>query len=136
MSETRAQLYDRQTSEKFYNERYQSGYMYEWPLEKKKRISEVIRALDLPKLGEALDFGCGNGIFTEVIRLALPDWQVYGVDFSSVAIQGAKAQFPDCTFFTPADKDLMNKKFDFLFTHHCLNAYTNWMWSGTRLSTS
>jgi len=120
MAELRAHLYDKQTSEEFYDERYKSGYMDQWPLEKKQRITEVIRQLELPSSGEALDFGCGNGIFTEVIRLALPGWQVFGVDFSNVAVQGAKAQFSNCTFFTPLDKDLLNKRFDFVFTHHVL----------------
>jgi trans-aconitate methyltransferase len=120
MAEMRTELYDRKTSEEFYDERYKTGYMDEWPPEKKHRVAEVVRALDLPSSGEALDFGCGNGIFTEVIRQALPGWRVYGMDFSSVAIQGAKAQYPGCTFFTNMDTDLMNKKFDFLFTHHVL----------------
>ena len=120
MTETKAQLYNKQTSEAFYDERYKSGYMDEWPEAKKQRVFRVIRELDLPKTGEALDFGCGNGIFTEVIRKALPNWQVYGMDFSSVAIQGAKTQHPNCIFFTHSDQELKKKRFDFVFTHHVL----------------
>jgi trans-aconitate methyltransferase len=125
MTELIAQLYDKRTSENFYNERFKNGYMEEWSPEKKQRVTEVIWELGLPKVGEALDFGCGNGVFTEVIRLALPGWHVYGMDFSTVAVQGAKAKYTDCTFFTPSDKDLMSKKYDFLFTHHVLEHVYN-----------
>lgn len=125
MTELMAELYDKDTSQNFYDERFKSGYMDEWPPEKKQRVIEVIRELDLPKVGEALDFGCGNGVFTDVIRQALPGWHVYGMDFSTVAVQGAKAKYPDCTFFTPADKDLTGRKYDFLFTHHVLEHVYN-----------
>ncbi|MBA2340109.1 MAG: methyltransferase domain-containing protein [Pyrinomonadaceae bacterium] len=125
MSVATARLYDKQTSEKFYDERYSGGYMDDWPPEKKHRVIEVIRGLNLPESGEALDFGCGNGVFTEVIRLALPQWQIYGTDLSSVALQTAKTRYPDCNFFTPSDKNLMSKKFDFLFTHHVLEHVYN-----------
>ncbi|HEU0144938.1 MAG TPA: methyltransferase domain-containing protein [Nitrososphaera sp.] len=120
MCKQTAQLYDKKTSEDFYNERFRNGYMDEWPPEKKQRVLEIIRELGLPRTGEALDFGCGNGVFTEVIRLALPEWQVYGVDFSTVAVQGARVKHPYCTFFTLSDEEFLVKKYDFLFTHHVL----------------
>ena len=56
----------------FYDNWYASGYMDEWPADKKERIFEIITALNLPETGEALDYGCGNGVFTEVIKKALP----------------------------------------------------------------
>lgn len=47
----------------FYDDRYCKGYMKEWPVEKKERVLEIIKSLNLPKTGNALDFGCGgNGV--------------------------------------------------------------------------
>ena len=41
---------------KFYDERYRDGYMQEWPVSKKQRIYELIKELNLPEAGDALDF--------------------------------------------------------------------------------
>ncbi len=104
----------------FYDERYVKGYMEEWPDDKKGRVFEVIRALDLPARGEALDFGCGNGVFTAILKKALPRWDVVGCDISKVAILNAQKKVPDCGFFLSDAAPLINKKFDFIFSHHVL----------------
>lgn len=104
----------------FYNDWYASGYMDEWPADKKKRIFDTIRTLNLPETGDALDYGCGNGVFTGVLKRALPKWNVYGIDISSIAINNAQKRYPDCSFFLESDLCLINKKFDFLFSHHVL----------------
>lgn len=113
-------LKDKNDSTKFYEERYSNGYMQDWPVEKKQRIFEIIRNLQLPEVGDALDYGCGNGVITEVLKQALPKWNVFGVDISSVAIENAKRRFPNCSFFIISDDNYSNKRFDFLFTHHVL----------------
>lgn len=105
---------------KFYDDWYSNGYMDEWPAEKKKRIFELIESLNLPSTGEILDFGCGNGEFTGVLKKALPKWDVYGADISSVAINNAKKRHPDCIFFLLSDLRAQHKTFDFLFSHHVL----------------
>ena len=79
-------LYDQSKSKTFYENRYISGYMETWPIEREERLLDVIAHLDLPVTGKALDFGCGNGVLTEVIRQALPSWKVYGTDISNKAI--------------------------------------------------
>lgn len=94
--------------------------MDEWPLEKKQRVIEIVRDLQLPEKGDALDFGCGNGVLTEVVRQVLPAWNVYGTDISITAIDHAKARYPDCCFFHLEDNHCRDKKFDFLFTNHVL----------------
>lgn len=48
-------LYDQKQSVEFYENRYEQGYMDEWPIEKKRKIFEVIQDLQLPAKGEALD---------------------------------------------------------------------------------
>jgi SAM-dependent methyltransferase len=114
-------LHDEGTAVEFYQERYANGYIDEWPPEKKQRIFEVIRSLDLPEVGEALDFGCGNGILTNVLRQALPSgWHIWGSDISKNAIANASERYPECTFFYAEEQELSQKKFDFLFTHHVL----------------
>jgi SAM-dependent methyltransferase len=116
-----SQLYDMQRSREFYEERYGHGYMDEWSLEKKQRIFEVIRSLDLPERGDALDFGCGNGVLTEVVRQALPTaWKIYGTDLSSTAVENARVRYPACVFFSSDSRDAAPAQYDFLFTHHVL----------------
>lgn len=116
---TTSHLYEQKRSVEFYEDRYKQGYMDEWPIEKKRKVLEVIRGLQLPAKGEALDFGCGNGVLTEIIRQALPSsWKVYGTDISKKAVANAKIRYPDCTFFEANSPDLKQKKFDFIFTNH------------------
>ncbi|WP_404787707.1 class I SAM-dependent methyltransferase [Altericista sp. CCNU0014] len=114
-------LHDKGNAVEFYQERYANGYIDEWPAERKQRIFEVIRSLELPSTGEALDFGCGNGVLTDVLRQALPSgWNVYGSDISANAIANASERYPECTFLVAGDRNFTYKKFDFLFSHHVL----------------
>jgi len=107
-------------AKEFYDDRYVKGYMEKWPVDKKKRVYEVIKSLNLPDKGEALDFGCGNGVFTKVLKQALPNWEVYGCDISEVAIKNASIKNPEYIFFVNDDAVLKDKKFDFIFSHHVL----------------
>ena len=105
-------------SEKFYNRRYEGDYMEDWSKEKKERLFEIFREINLPEYGDALDFGCGNGVLTEIIRKALPKWKIYGTDLSTNAIFNAKNRFPNCIFFDVSSEKYQNKKFDLVFTNH------------------
>jgi trans-aconitate methyltransferase len=116
-----ASLYSKPASVAFYENRYARGYMEEWPIEKKRRIAELIQSLELPGTGEALDFGCGNGVLTDFLRVCLPKgWTTCGSDLSSNAIQNARKWYPACRFFLDQDSELQGRKFDLLFTHHVL----------------
>ncbi|HEV8507943.1 MAG TPA: class I SAM-dependent methyltransferase, partial [Chitinophagaceae bacterium] len=115
-----ANLYNKRASIEFYENRYSNHYMHEWPLDKKERIFKLIRSLPLPEYGAALDFGCGNGIFTDVLKQALPKWEVSGCDISEVSVNNAKSKFSECNFFVSNDEVKNTKKFNFLFTHHVL----------------
>jgi len=92
--------------------------MAEWPAETKRRIHQIIKELPLPEKGYALDFGCGNGVLTNVLHEALPLWKIYGTDISITAVQNARVRYPGCTFFTSDESVLHQKQFDFLFSHH------------------
>jgi trans-aconitate methyltransferase len=113
-----SELYDQKQSVEFYEDRYEKDYMDEWPIEKKRKIFEIIQELQLPAKGEALDFGCGNGVLTEVIRQALPSWKIYGTDISKKAVANARMRYPGCVFFKINSPEYMQKKFDFVFTNH------------------
>ncbi|GJQ22599.1 MAG: hypothetical protein HBSAPP01_03890 [Candidatus Brocadia sapporoensis] len=113
-----SRLYNQKQSVEFYENRYEQGYMDEWPIEKKRKIFEVIQLLQLPAKGEALDFGCGNGVLTEIVRQALPSWKVYGTDISKKAIANARIRYPECTFFEANSPEFTQKKFDFIFSNH------------------
>lgn len=94
--------------------------MADWPPEKKQKVLEVIRKLPLPERGEALDFGCGQGVLTDVVREALPLWKIYGTDLSKNALESAMQRYPECHFFVSDDSRYSSKKFDFLFTNHVI----------------
>lgn len=114
------ELYQKEESKQFYENRYEKGYMDEWPSDKKQRVFNIIKILDLPESGNALDFGSGNGVFTDVLRQALPKWKIYGCDISKNAIENAKNRFPECSFFVSDNERSPVIKFDFLFSHHVL----------------
>jgi SAM-dependent methyltransferase len=104
----------------FYDTRYSKGYMSDWDIAKRKRVLNIVKNLGLPDTGKALDFGCGNGIFTAVLKEALPSWDVFGTDLSSQSLANARIRFPTLNFFELSDCDRYNGKFDFILTHHVL----------------
>ena len=116
----KADLHNIGTAVEFYDDRYEDGYMEEWDDSKKKKVINIIKSLDLPEHGEALDFGCGNGVFTIIIKKCLPKWNVYGVEISPVAVKNASLKFPSCQFFTNDQSPSFLNKFDFLFSHHVI----------------
>lgn len=113
-----SELYDRQQAVEFYDDRYEQGYLDDWPVEKKQQIVEILRDLKLPPVGTALDFGCGNGVLTELVREVLPQWTVFGTDISRSAVANARKRYPKCTFFAAEDPELSGKTFDFVFSNH------------------
>ena len=107
-------------SAQYYDGRFESGYMESWPKWKRFRVAELIRSLPLPESGVALDFGCGNGVFTEVLVGALPKWEVLGTDISQTALSRARADVPGAAFFLLEEADCSGRKVDLVFTHHVL----------------
>jgi SAM-dependent methyltransferase len=113
-------LNNKETAIEFYEDRYEQGYMEEWDELKKQKVKEVLLSLSLPEKGKALDFGCGNGVFTKVIKNVLPHWEVYGVEISKTAINNAAVKNPDCIFFSASETEAYQHQFDFLFSHHVI----------------
>lgn len=104
--------------EKLYDSWYSNSYMHDWPSWKKKRVKKLIQSFHLPSKGIALDFGCGSGVFTNVLKEALPEWDVYGTDISEVAMKIGGERFPNVHFIKSSDCPF--EYFDFVFTHHVL----------------
>jgi SAM-dependent methyltransferase len=107
-------------NQSFYDCRYFKGYMEDWYPKKKLRVLNIVRELNLPKTGWAIDFGCGNGVGTDIMKKALPTWKVFRTDISWQAISNAKRRFPRLNFFELSDQRKFYGKFDFLFSHHVL----------------
>lgn len=110
----------RDGSTKFYEDRFAKGYVDEWPLEKKQRVGEVIQSLGLPASGTALDYGCGNGVLTEVLQEALPNWIIEGGDLSETAVANSSVRYPHLRFYVLTEGNIGHQKYDFVFTHHVL----------------
>jgi SAM-dependent methyltransferase len=91
------------------------------PIWKKRRVRDLIRSLRLPTTGRALDFGCGQGIFTQVVKDALPEWDVSGCDLSETAVEIATRRFPSCSFFVAGHSPAGTKNFDLLLILPCGN---------------
>lgn len=118
-------LNDKKVSEEFYDTRYEEGYMEEWDEGKKNKVREIIKTLPLPAQGKALDFGCGNGVFTVLLKECLPHWEVFGAEISKVAVANAKKKYPSCHFFWADEAANHYKAFDFLFSHHVIEHVQN-----------
>lgn len=111
---------DAKTIEEFDN-RYAKGYMTSPRVVERKRIAEVIKSIKLPKVGIALDFGCGKGDFTILLKELLPGWQIVGIDISEVALAKARELYSGINFYS--FEEFFNKsdfKFNFIFSHHVL----------------
>lgn len=104
----------------FYDRRYRAGYMDDWSIEKRDRVAELVRELRLPPRGRVLDYGCGVGAFTAVLRSALPGWEVHGTDISNEALARAEAALPDCRFHRLDECERLSGSFEFVFSHHVL----------------
>lgn len=100
-----------------YEERYRRGYLETWPAAKRRRVASLMAGLGLRPTGRALDFGCGNGVFTAVLREVLPGWRIVGCDLSPTAIDNARSRVPGCDF---ALIGATRGPFDLIFTHHVL----------------
>jgi len=105
--------------ERFYDARYQAGYMDRfWTSAKMTRIRDLLRNLNLPSTGKALDYGCGNGEMFPVLQAGLSaGWILSGADISREALSIAHERYPSVTLSTI---DAISHQYDLVFSHHVL----------------
>lgn len=114
---TTPDLTDHAAAERYYASRFSDGYMRDWPPAKLARVAAVVQDLRLPPRGRFLDFGCGTGVFTEMLAGVLPGWAGTGVDIVDSALEQARARCPRLQF---SRIDRLDGSFDFVFSHHVL----------------
>lgn len=106
----------------YYNQLYSGAYADGWPVERYDRIKALVQSLALPPTGRALDFGCGRGALTRVLKDALPSWDVTGADLSDVGVLEAAKAHPDLTFTQLARLFNNGSKYDLVFRAPCARA--------------
>lgn len=109
----------------FYDNRYKQGYMESWDKNKLLKVKEILQSMNLPKNGKAIDFGCGNGIFTNLLKENLPNWEIFGFEISATALENARKRYPNCKFLPISDIEKHKNKFDLIFSHHVLEHVEN-----------
>lgn len=103
----------------FYEARYESGYMEDWPDDKKEKIRIILNSLELPATGKVLDFGCGSGVFSRLLSDFLPGWSIDGYDFSETAVGLARHRGGRVSYVSSLDC-LEAGSYDLVFSHHVL----------------
>lgn len=114
------QLQTAEQASGYYDRRYAGDYMRDWPAAKLERVAGVVRSLGLGERGVAVDLGCGVGVFSRVLRDALPGWEVVGLEISPQAVESARRTHPDIDFRLIDQTDLASIQADFVFSHHVL----------------
>jgi SAM-dependent methyltransferase len=115
-------LHNETATRAFYEERYRSGYMDHWDRDKRAVVAELLAGLELPAGARILDFGCGTGVFTELICQVYPGAEVHGCDPSQAALRQASARKKPIRCFTLNEENVERHagSFDVVFTHHVL----------------
>jgi SAM-dependent methyltransferase len=109
-------------TKKYYDDRYLTGYMDAWDEPKIRMVSEIVDNLQIPTGAMVLDFGCGTGVFTRLLKDLLPSREVHGADISQTAVDVATQRHTDIRFFpiNAATLAPLAGRFDVIFTHHVL----------------
>jgi len=69
-----------------------------------------------------LDYGCGQGKWTRLLRELFSNAEIVGIDISEVATDKAARKYPDCRFmaFDGERAPLPDAEFDLVFSFHVL----------------
>jgi cyclopropane fatty-acyl-phospholipid synthase-like methyltransferase len=69
-----------------------------WGINYVSTIEYIFKRLKIEQFNTLLDMGCGDGRLVKELTLEFPDRNIAGLDFSSRAINLAKALNPNCSF--------------------------------------
>ncbi len=106
----------------YYNSRYEANYMDEWDVGKIMMVKDILLSLRVSPGSRILDYGCGTGFFTDLIRRFSMRVEVVGADISEAAVTKARKRLPQISFMV-LNRDTMDpasQLFDIIFTHHVL----------------
>lgn len=82
-----------------------------WKVDEMKDHYDICLLMIKPFLKDVrvLDIGCGNGLFTNVVRENGSDVMISGIDVSEVAINEARKNYPGMSFFNIDLLDLISR---------------------------
>lgn len=96
----------------FYNSRFQAGYMQDFSdLYESCRLIAIRDILEQVKASgfspsTALDYGCGEGRYIELLTEFFPTTSIYGSDISDTALQIAQAKYSSAKYLTMSDESV------------------------------
>ena len=71
-----------------------------------------------------LDWGCALGDGVDVLQAEFTSCEISGLDFSRVAVEKAKAAYPQCCFLF-ADDGTIPSEYDVIVTSNCLEHFSD-----------
>ena len=78
----------------------------------------------ISKYRSVLDWGCALGQGVDVLTKTFTKTKIFGLDFSTIAIDKAKELYPKYNFYSdPLEK--INKKFDCIIASNCLEHFSD-----------
>ncbi len=119
---------EKQAHQQAYDTRYDGDYMdadaySTWVHEglAARRVRETLEQVPLQPL-KVLDYGCGQGKWSSLLRSVFPAAEIHGIDISSVAVEKAARKHPDCHFsaFDGELSPFADASFDLVFSFHVL----------------
>lgn len=117
----------------FYNSRFQEGYMQDFSdlyescrLIAMKAILKQVKASGFNP-GTALDYGCGEGRYIELLNEFFPSTSIFGSDISDTALQIAQTKYPSGKYFTMSDESVnfADNSFDLIISIEVLEHVRN-----------
>lgn len=101
--------------------RMTNNYDLRWQLDRFEKIASLMHRSS----GKVLDVGCGLGNLTRYLKARDPYLDVYGVDFSKVAVDFCNEHIPNHYFVSNAD-DLSNfEEFDVIISSETIEHLDN-----------
>lgn len=106
----------------YYDDRYRAGYMEKWDEVKVSIIRTILRKTKMVETATIIDYGCGSGFFTRIIKEEFPKGRVIGVDISSNALRIAKSRSNNIEYYllNNINDYVKTSSCNFIFSHHVL----------------